>query len=396
MSVPAPAVPAPAPIEPLELTILMPCLNEARTLEICIQKARDSIARMGIAAEVLIADNGSTDGSQEIARRAGARVVDVAEKGYGNALLGGIAAARSRYVIMGDADDSYDFTTLEPFVAELRKGQQLVMGNRFAGGIAPGAMPPLHRYFGNPFLSGVGRLFFKAPVKDFQCGLRGFERAAIQSLDLRTTGMEFASEMVVKATIAKLRMVEVPTTLKPDGRGRRPHLRSFRDGWRYLRFMLMFSPRWLFLYPGLLLTFAGVAVMGVLAPAPVTLGHVTFDAHTLLFAAFAAVLGVQLVGFAVVSRMYGVTVGLLPSNPRLERLLERISLEHGLVVGVLLILLGFGGSVWALMRWEAAAFGPLEPYTTMRLAITSVASMAIGASFVFTSFLIGILRLPHR
>jgi glycosyltransferase involved in cell wall biosynthesis len=395
MSVPAAAA-EPAPIEPLELTVLMPCLNEARTLEVCIKKARDSIARMGIAGEVLIADNGSTDGSQEIARRAGARVVDIAEKGYGNALLGGIAAARSRFVIMGDADDSYDFTTLEPFVAELRKGQQLVMGNRFAGGIAPGAMPPLHRYFGNPFLSGVGRLFFRAPVKDFQCGLRGFERAAIQSLDLRTTGMEFASEMVVKATLAKLRMAEVPTTLQPDGRDRRPHLRSFRDGWRYLRFLLMFSPRWLFLYPGLALTFAGLLVMMLLARGPLAVGRVTFDAHTLLFAAFAAVLGVQLVGFAVVSRMYGVTVGLLPANPRLERLLERISLEHGLVVGVLLIVLGFGGSVWALLRWGEASFGPLAPYETMRLAITSVASMAIGASFVFTSFLIGILRLPHR
>src|SRR5271165_1983666 len=267
--------------EACEFTILMPCLNEAETLANCISKARAFIARSGCTGEVVIADNGSTDGSEAIAEANGARVVHVVERGYGSALLGGIRAARGRYVIMGDSDDSYDFSDLDAFVDKLRDGHALVMGNRFKGGIKPGAMPPLHRYLGNPVLTTVGRIFFRSPCGDFHCGLRGFDRAAILGLDLQAPGMEFASEMVVKATIHNLNIAEVPTTLWPDGRTRPPHLRSWRDGWRHLRFLLLFSPRWLFLYPGIGLMVAGAIMMAWLLPAPRTIGGVTFGIHTL-------------------------------------------------------------------------------------------------------------------
>ena len=286
-----------------ELTILMPCLNEAETLATCIRKARDFLARSGVVGEVLIADNGSTDGSQAIAVVNGARVVPIAEKGYGSALIGGIRAARGRYVIMGDSDDSYDFSRLEAFVDKLRQGYALVMGNRFKGGIKPGAMPPLHRYLGNPVLTAIGRLFFRSPCGDFHCGLRGFDRQAILDLDLQAPGMEFASEMVVKATIHRLAVTEVPTTLSPDGRSRPPHLRSWRDGWRHLRFLLLFSPRWLFLYPGMALFLGGVGLTGWLLPQARVVGGVNLDIHTLFYASIAVVLGAHLMLFWVFAKL---------------------------------------------------------------------------------------------
>ncbi|HEV2722568.1 MAG TPA: glycosyltransferase family 2 protein, partial [Thermoanaerobaculia bacterium] len=279
----------------IELSIVMPCLNEAETIEVCVAKARRFLDTSGIDGEVVVADNGSRDASREIAGRAGARVVDVGERGYGSALQGGIAAARGRYVIMGDADDSYDFSALAAFVEKLRGGADLVMGDRFAGGVLPGAMPPLHRWLGNPVLSGIGRLFFRSPVRDFHCGLRGFSKAAYERMELRTTGMEFASEMVVKATLLGMRVDEVPIVLHPDGRSHPPHLRSWRDGWRHLRFLLLYSPRWLFLYPGFVLMLLGAVVAGWLLPRPRTLGGVTFDVQTLLYAGMAIVIGFQAV-----------------------------------------------------------------------------------------------------
>ncbi|MFM7703414.1 MAG: glycosyltransferase family 2 protein, partial [Rubrivivax sp.] len=295
-----------------ELTILMPCLNEARTLPACIGKAQAFLREQGIRGEVLIADNGSSDGSATLAQALGARVVQVPARGYGAALIAGIGAARGRHVIMGDADDSYDFGALQPFVAALRRGAQLVMGNRFRGGIAPGAMPALHRYLGNPVLSFIGRLFFQVPVRDFHCGLRGFDRQAVASLGLRCDGMEFASEMVVKASMRGLSIVEVPTTLSPDGRDRPPHLRSWRDGWRHLRFLLLFSPRWLFLYPGLALSGLGLLFLSLLASGPLVVGSISLDVHTMLYAAGATLVGVQVLSFALCAMAYGVQLGILP------------------------------------------------------------------------------------
>lgn len=380
----------------LDLTILMPCLNEAETLARCIRKARSSLERLGLRGEVLIADNGSTDGSQALARAEGARVVDVAERGYGAALKGGIAAARGRWVVMGDADDSYDFSRLEGFVEKLREGYQLVMGNRFRGGIRPGAMPPLHRWLGNPVLTGIGRLLFRSPVGDFHCGLRAFDRDAIRALDLHTTGMEFASEMVVRATLYGLRITEVPTTLDKDGRSRPPHLRSWRDGWRHLRFLLMFSPRWLFLLPGLALLGLGLAGLAVLVTGPLAVGPVTLDVHTMLYAGFAAVIGSNLVGFALFSKVYAIGAGLLPEDRRLDTWLAGITLERGVILGVLLVLGGFLGIGWSIWRWSTAGFGDLAPDALMRIAIPSATSLALGVSLVFMSFFLGLLRLPRR
>src|SRR5256714_522661 len=301
-----------------EVSVLMPCLNEAETLGTCINKAKASLKSLGVNGEVIIADNGSTDGSQEIARSLGARVVNVERRGYGNALMRGIATAHGKYVIMGDADDSYDFTNLGPFLEKLRAGYDLVMGNRFMGGIKPGAMPPLHRYLGNPVLTGIGRIFFKSPAGDFHCGLRGFRREAVLGLDLRTTGMEFASEMVVKSTLHKLRISEVPTALQPDGRSRPPHLRSWSDGWRHLRFLLLYSPRWLFLYPGALLMAAGLVAGLILLQGPVVVAGVGFDAQTLLYTAAAVILGFQAVAFAVFTKVFAISEGLLPEDPKLN------------------------------------------------------------------------------
>lgn len=391
------AQPAPAPTPTTcELSIVMPCLNEAETLAVCIQKAQQFLRTHHVAGEVIVADNGSTDGSPEIARAHGARVVPVVARGYGSALIGGIQAAHGDYVIMGDADDSYDFTALQPFLDELRGGADLVMGNRFAGGIAPGAMPPLHRYLGNPVLTTIGRLFFRSPVRDFHCGLRGFRRDAILALDLRTTGMEFASEMVVKATLQGLCIREVPTTLAVDGRSRAPHLRSWRDGWRHLRFLLLYSPRWLFLYPGLLLILLGLLVWLWLLPAPRTLGSVTFDVHTLLYAAAAIVVGFQAVLFAIFTKVFAISERLLPADPRMERLLGRFTLEVGLITGSFLLVAGLLISLLAFALWSQQNFGDLIPSQMLRAIIPATTLIMLGSQIIWGSFFISILGLKRR
>ena len=379
-----------------ELSVVMPCLNESETLEVCIRKAQQSLKELKIDGEVLIADNGSTDGSQDIAKGMGARVVDVPIKGYGAALQGGITAARGKYIIMGDADDSYDFSNLGPFVEKLREGFDLVMGNRFKGGIKPGAMPPLHQYLGNPVLTGIGRLFFHSPSGDFHCGLRGFRRDAALKMRLRTTGMEFASEMVVKATLYNMRIAEVPTTLSPDGRSRPPHLRSWRDGWRHLRFLLLYSPKWLFFYPGIALMLIGMLVGLWLLPGPRTVGNVMFDVHTLLYAAFAIIIGFQSTIFAIFTKVFAITEGLLPEDPRLNKLFEYITLEVGLIVGGILLLIGLIGSIYALNVWGIRSFGDLEPTQTLRIVIPSALLLALGSQIALSSFFLSVLGLDRH
>jgi glycosyltransferase involved in cell wall biosynthesis len=376
-----------------EVTILMPCLNEAETLARCVAKARAFLTRTGCHGEVVVADNGSTDGSQAIAEANGARVVTVAERGYGSALLGGIRAARGKYVIMADSDDSYDFSRLDAFVERLRAGFQLVMGNRFRGGIEPGAMPPLHRYLGNPVLTGIGRLLFKSSCGDFHCGLRGFERAAILRLDLQASGMEFASEMIVKATIAKLRIAEVPTTLAPDGRSRPPHLRSWRDGWRHLRFLLLFSPRSLFFYPGLTLFVVGCLAMAWLLPHPRQIGSVIFDVHTLFYAALAVVVGFQSMTFWAFAKVYGMREGIVPADPWFNSIRANLTLEAGLAIGAVLLLSGLGLAVYALAGWGARGFGALAFEDTMRLVIPSGTGILLGFHIIYSSFFASILEI---
>lgn len=376
-----------------ELTILMPCLNEAATVGVCIAKARGFLERAGIAGEVVVADNGSEDGSQALAEAGGARVVAVSERGYGAALRAGIGAARGRYVIMGDADDSYDFSRLDAFVEKLRAGHPLVMGNRFKGGIRPGAMPALHRYLGNPVLSFIGRLFFRTRVGDFHCGLRGFDREAVASLDLRTPGMEFASELVVKAALAAWRIAEVPTTLDPDRRGRPPHLRSWRDGWRHLRFLLLFSPRWLFVYPGLALLLLGVVMTTALYFSPLHIGGLGLDVHSMLYASAGALLGIQLCLFGLFARLSAQLTGLLPPQPELQRLLRWVTLERGLLAGLGIALLGLIWSVAAFWRWRETGFGALDPRVVMRDTIPAAALMVAGMELFLASFLLSVLRL---
>jgi len=375
-----------------ELTILMPCLNEAATVGLCVEKARRFLRRAGVDGEVVVADNGSTDGSPALAASAGARVITVPERGYGAALNAGIAAARGRYIIMGDADGSYDFGRLEAFVEKLRAGHPLVMGNRFRGGIRPGAMPALHRYLGNPALSFIGRLFSRTRVGDFHCGLRGFERAAVLSLDLRTPGMEFASELVVKAALAGWRIAEVPTTLDPDGRGRPSHLRSWRDGWRHLRFLLLFSPRWLFLYPGLALLSTGIPLTTALYFAPLRFAGAGLDIHSMLYASAAALLGLQLCLFALFARTFAQVAGLLPRHAALERLLGLFSLERGLVFGLMATLCGFLWSAAAFWHWRETGFGALDPRMVMRDTIPASALMVAGMEIMLASFLLSLIR----
>jgi glycosyltransferase involved in cell wall biosynthesis len=379
-----------------ELSIVMPCLNESLTLGTCIKKAQETMKRLGVRGEVVIADNGSTDGSQEIAMNLGARVVPIRTRGYGSALRGGIAAARGTYVIMGDADDSYDFTALEVFIDKLRDGYELVMGNRFHGGIVPGAMPFLHQYLGNPGLSWLGRLFFGCPVGDFQCGLRGFNKAAIDRLELHTTGMEFSTEMVVKATLYKLKIAEVPTTLSPDGRDRPPHLRTWRDGWRYLRFMLIYSPRWLFFYPGFVVFALGLAITAALLPGPRTIGSATFDYHTMLFGAMGMLVGFESMNFAAFSKLFATTEGFLPEDPRFTRWFKYITLEVGLIVGVLLILAGAGSWIFGLSYWQSHHFGPLDPEKTLRIVIPGLVGLTLGVQIVLSSFFMSVLGLKRR
>ncbi len=380
-----------------ELTILMPCLNEAETLARCIGKARAFLRETRVAGEIVVADNGSTDGSQAIARAAGARVVDVAARGYGAALAGGIAAARGRFVVMGDADDSYDFSDLSGFLAELRDGADLVMGNRFRGRIEPGAMPFLHRYVGNPALSGLGRLFFGVRCGDFHCGLRGFRRDAILRLDLRTTGMEFASEMVVRAALAGLVIREVPTSLAKDGRSRRSHLRTWRDGWRHLRFLLLYSPRWLFLYSGLCMMAAGLAVALLVLPGPTEIADGVFlDIHTLLVGCMAILVGLQSVTFGLLASQYAHAQGFVPASPRISPLLRRLTLERMLLVAGAALALGLGGFAATLWTWSAAHFGPLQYRATMRLLIVSLTLIVGAIQLGLSAFLAGVMQIRHR
>ncbi|HPJ03224.1 MAG TPA: glycosyltransferase family 2 protein [Candidatus Limiplasma sp.] len=378
-----------------ELTILMPCLNEAETLETCIGKAQTFLRESGIHGEVIVADNGSTDGSQAIAQRCGARLVNVAQKGYGAALIGGCLAATSEYVIMGDADDSYDFLHLMPFVEKLREGYDLVMGNRFAGGIAKGAMPPLHRYLGNPVLSFLGRLFYPSVIQDFHCGLRGYRTQAIRELDLQTTGMEYASEMVVQATLHHLKMTEVPTTLSPDGRTRPPHLRSWSDGWRHLKFLLIHSPNWLFLYPGMALAGIGLVLMILLTFGPLTVENITFDIHTQLYAGIMTIVGVQVILFSVYTKAYAANTGFIPVS-RPNKRIETFTANKGVLIGLILLVLGIAATIAAFAIWGQKGFGALNPQQMMRITIPAVVAICIGLQLIFGSLFMEILNVKHR
>jgi len=381
--------------EPIEVSIVMPCLNEAETLATCIQKAQQAIESGGLAAEIIVADNGSTDGSQVIAKELGARVVPVARKGYGSALIGGIEAARGRFVIMGDADDSYDFTAIAPLVEKLRDGCDLVVGNRFMGGIEPGAMPWSHRWVGNPVLTLISRIFFHTPVGDAHCGLRGVRKDAYEQMRLRATGMEFASEMVIKASLKRMKIAEVPVTLRPDGRSRPPHLRTWRDGWRHLRFMLLFSPRWLFLYPGLALFAFGILLSLALLPGPLYLGSLRLDIHTLLVAGFLALLGYQMVLFALFTKIFAIRAGFHPPYPPLVSASRYVTLEVGLAAGALMVLIGVVALIVAVASWGAVGFGSLDPSLTMREVIPAVVLLALGSQTVFASFFISILSIDR-
>ncbi len=384
--------------EGLELSVVLPCLNEETTVGDVVRTAISALARFSVHGEVIVADNGSNDRSRELAAAAGARVVGVPVEGYGAALMGGIAAARGTYVLMADADDSYDLGAIDLFLDALRGGADLVMGNRFRGRIEPGAMPALHRYFGNPLLSFVARLFFGGSTGDFHCGMRAFRRDAIIALDLRTTGMEFASEMVVKAHLAHLRIAEVPTTLRKDRRPGRPHLRTWRDGWRHLRFLLLYSPRWLFLYPGIVLMVVGGLVGARLMLGTFEVGEVSFDVHTLAYAATAVIVGFQAVTFAVFTKVFAVSEGLVPDDPRLGRVFRIVTLETGLVVAFALLVLGFGAGIVAVRTWSDARFGSLadESPTTLRLAIASATALALGVETMLASFFLSVLGLRRR
>lgn len=371
----------------MELTILMPCLNEAETLSMCIQKAKAFLTKENILGEILIADNGSQDGSPEIALRYGARVVHVKERGYGAALQCGIQNALGQYIIMGDADDSYDFLNLMPFVKKLREGSDLVMGNRFKGKIEQGAMPLLNKYVGNPILSFLGRLFFRSKVGDFHCGLRGFKRDAIQQLRLQSQGMEFASEMIAKASIKRLNITEVPTTLAQDGRSRPPHLRPWRDGWRHLRLLLLLSPRWLFLYPGLVSTLLGIGLMSLLMGGPFIISHYRLDIHTMLFASMFIIVGLQAIFFFLFSRII---------THREMQQLPIFNLEKGLIIGVLLTLCGVLGSGYSFYCWMQHGFGNLLPTEMMRILIPSFTCLISGVQIVFSSFFVNLLKMNHR
>lgn len=380
----------------LELSVVMPCLNEAETIGHCVRKAQSFLQAAKVRGEVVVADNGSSDDSRTIAVQNGARVVAVAAKGYGSALMGGIEAARGRYIIMGDADDSYDFTRLMPFLEKLRAGCELVMGNRFRGGLQPGAMPLLHRYLGNPVLTAIGRLFFHSPLGDFHCGLRGFSKAAYERMALHTTGMEFASEMVVKASLLNMAVAEVPTILSPDGRSRPPHLRTWRDGWRHLRFLLLYCPRWLFLYPGLLLIVAGSLGLLWLWPGSRHLAGVSLGVHTILYAAAAVMIGFQAVSFSMFAKVFAISAGFLPEDASLNRLFRRVSLEAGLGVGLLLILLGLGGSLYAVRTWGHTSFGSLDPAKTMRTVIPAVLGLVLGCQVILSSFFLSLLGMKRK
>ena len=380
----------------MELTVVMPCLNEAETVATCVRKAVKFIADSGIGGEVVLADNGSTDGSQQLATDAGARVVPVSEKGYGNALMGGILAARGEYVIMGDADDSYDFTNLMPYVTELRKGADLVMGNRFKGTIGPGAMPPLHRYLGTPVLSFIGRLFFRSKIGDFNCGLRGVRRDSVIKLGLQATGMEFATEMIVKAALAKQEIAEVPTNLAKDGRSRPPHLRTWRDGWRHLRFLMLYSPRWLFFVPGMALLVLGLGIGAAVAVGPITIGGVSFDVDTLVACGAMVDIGFQAVLFWLFTQVYAGAEGFLPAEPRVQRLLDELSLEKGLLAGAAVGMAGLVGLVFSLTYWQGHSFGHLNYEHALRIMVPSVTALVLSCQVILGTFFLSILGIKQN
>ena len=382
--------------QPLQLTILMPCLNEAETIARCVESARVGLQRAGVPGEILIADNGSTDGSQAIAEKLGARVISIAKKGYGNALRGGIAAAHGEWIIMGDADDSYDFGESDRFVKKFQEGYELVMGCRLpvgGGTILPGAMPWKNRWIGNPVLSFIGRLFFQCPAHDFHSGLRGFTKSGFEKMDLKTTGMELASEMVIKATLKNLKMAEVPVTLRPDGRSRPPHLKPWRDGWRHLRFMLLYSPRWLFLVPGLLLSTAGLFFSAALAVQDIKIGGLHLDVGTLMMACMAAVIGFQLVAFAFFTKVFAIAEGLLPEDPKLAGVFKVFTLEKGIVAGILISLAGLvclGHAVWL---WRQTGYGNLDYAENLRRLIPAATLLILGIQTIFSSFFMSVLGL---
>ncbi len=381
---------------PIELTILMPCLNEAETVAGCIEKARRGLQQVNVAGEILVADNGSTDGSLAIAANAGARVVRIHEKGYGSALRGGIAAAKGKWIIMGDADGSYDFADIVRFIQKLRDGYDLVIGCRLptgGGTIMPGAMPWKNRWIGNPTLSFIGRLFFKCPAADFHCGLRGFTRAAYEEMELKTTGMEFASEMVIKATLRGLRISEVPITLYRDGRSRPPHLRPWRDGWRHLRFMLIFSPRWLFLVPGMLITLLGIGAMCVLAATSVQIAKAQLDVGSLAIAGMAVIVGLQLVAFAFSTKVFAISEGLLPPDPNFARVFRYFSLEKGIMAGLMLLMGGLAMFIYSLMVWKSAHYGALSYAENLRRLIPAATLVTSGIQVIFASFFLSVLGL---
>lgn len=380
----------------MELTILMPCLNEAETLAECINKAKKFIQAEQIIAEILIADNGSQDGSQQIAKDLGARVVNVSTRGYGAALIEGINAAKGKYIIMGDADDSYNFRNLKLFLEKLRADYDLVMGNRFKGGIEKGAMPFLHKFLGNPVLSGIGRLLFKSPIKDFHCGLRGFSREAIQKIQLEMPGMEFASEMVVKATLHKLKITEVPTTLSPDGRNRPPHLRRWHDGWRHLKFLFLYAPNWLFLYPGFFLFLFGLAGLLRLTIAPVTFGKYTFDTHAMLYMGAFVNIGLQTISFSLFTKYYYAQVKFICTSTLTQKILSFFTLERCIILSLILAVIGTYGSIDAFLKWSATSFGQLKPASLMRELIPSLVSLMIGVQLFFSGFFLDVIRQGEK
>ena len=378
-------------MESCELSIVMPCLNEEKTLPQCIAKAKSFLEKHNVHGEIVIADNGSTDHSREVAQEAGARVVDVQERGYGSAILGGMAAAKGKYIIVGDADDSYDFSSLSLFLEKLREGYDMVIGNRFQGGVMPGAMPFLHRYLGNPLLSWIGNLFFRSPIHDFHCGLRAVRADAVPTLDLHATGMEFATEMVVKAIAHRLQMTEVPVVLYPDGREKRSHLRTWRDGWRHLRLLLLYSPNWIFLYPGIFFIITGGGVGLWLLPGQ----RYILDVHTLLYAAALVILGVNALSCGLIAKVFAIDAGLLPPTPLLKKVYGRYSLEIGVLVGFVLLCVGIGISAYAFWFWDRRQFSDLNPQQVMRMTIPAVTLILIGFQIIFSSLFLIVLRMQR-
>lgn len=380
----------------LELTILMPCLNEAETLEVCIKKALKSLEENKIKGEVLVADNGSTDGSQDIATKAGARLIHVPKKGYGSALIEGTKKAYGKYIIMGDADDSYDFSNIMPYIDKLREGYELVMGNRFKGGIEKGAMPWSHKYIGTPVISFLGRLFYKSKIGDFNCGMRGYNKESILNLDLKCTGMEYASEMIVQANLNGIKITEIPTTLKKDGRSRPPHLKSFSDGWRHLKFLLLYSPKWLFLIPGMILMLIGLIGSIAFVFDDLHISSVVLGIHSRLYLGGMTIVGLQMIIFSLFAKVYAVNSGMHPREDKITNFLKKITLEKGLIAGFILSIIGIALTIYAIVIWKNAQWGNLNPLDVMPITIPAVCLIIIGVQMIFASFFLGILNIEYK